>query len=183
MILGYVGNGHLLPGRLNFIAKGTSCQCTKKGKLPTSQSSISCKILGHIVQSKALLFWQKQHSLLNVHKTQFIQTIHLRCKDEGSLNTFNKVKKWVTMHWFYVGYGTSPVNQIPLFTVRIGIRALGIYKTPPHWNGSQMVDQWVFIKSMMGCICSNIQFMHKVLDYMYISLPRGTCSVSHTESN
>ena len=36
---------------------------------------------------------------------------------------------------------------------------------------------------MMGCICSNIQFMHKVLDYMYISLPRGTCSVSHTESN
>ena len=34
--------------------------------------------------------------------------------------------------------------------------------------------------SMMGCICSNIQFIHKPLYYMYVSLPRG--SLPHTES-
>ena len=32
----------------------------------------------------------------------------------------------------------------------------------------------------MGCICSNIQFIHKALDYVYIGLPRG--SLPHTES-
>ena len=36
------------------------------------------------------------------------------------------------LRWIRDFFGTSPVNQIPLFTVRIGIRALGIYKTPPH---------------------------------------------------
>ena len=32
----------------------------------------------------------------------------------------------------------------------------------------------------MGCICSIIQFIHKPLYYMYVSLPRG--SLPHTES-